>query len=36
METVRMIQKGQSKYLAKKNVCEKNNLINKIYGLAAW
>ena len=36
METMRMIQKGQIKYLAKYDVCAQNKLINKIFGLAAF
>ena len=35
METMRMIQKGQIKFLAKNNVCGQNRLINKLFGLAA-
>jgi IS6 family transposase len=35
METMRMIQKGQVRYLAKNDVCAQNKLINKLFGLAA-
>ena len=35
METMRMIQKGQIKYLAKQDVCAQNKWINQIFGLAA-
>jgi IS6 family transposase len=35
IETMRMIQKGQMKYLAKNDVCAQNKLINKLFGLAA-
>jgi IS6 family transposase len=35
METMRMIQKGQVRYLAKNDVCAQNKMINKLFGLAA-
>ena len=35
METMRMIQKGQVKYLAKNDIISQNKLINKLFGLAA-
>lgn len=35
IETMRMIQKGQVKYLAIDNVRAQNQLINKLFGLAA-
>lgn len=35
MEAMRMVQKGQIKYLAKGNVRAQNEFINKLFGLAA-
>lgn len=35
METMRMIQKGQIKYLAKNDIISQNKLINRLFGLAA-
>ena len=35
METMRMIQKGQVKYLAKNNIISQNKLISQLFGLAA-
>lgn len=35
METMRMIQKGQVKYLAKNDIISQNKLINRLFGLAA-
>ena len=35
METMRMIQKSQVKYLAKNDILSQNKLINTLFGLAA-
>src|SRR5262245_58033815 len=35
METMRMIQKGQIKYILKNDIRTQNTLINKLFGLAA-
>jgi len=35
IETMRMIQKGQLRYIAKGDVCAQNQLIHSIFGLAA-
>jgi transposase-like protein len=35
METMRMIQKGQIKYLAKNDIVSQNKLINRLFGLVA-
>jgi IS6 family transposase len=35
METMRMIQKGQVKYLSKNDIISQNKLINRLFGLAA-
>jgi IS6 family transposase len=35
MESMRMIQKRQVKYLAKNDVCAQNKFINQLFGLAA-
>lgn len=35
METMRLIQKGQVRYLAKNDLISQNKLINKLFGLAA-
>ena len=35
MESMRMIQKGQLKNIAKGDICAQNKLIEKLFGLAA-
>jgi len=35
METMRLIQKGQVKYLANNDIISQNKMINKLFGLAA-
>jgi hypothetical protein len=35
MKTMRMIQKGQIKYIDKQNICPQNKFINALFGLAA-
>jgi transposase, IS6 family len=35
IETMRMIQKGQLKYAIRCDVCAKNKMITKLFGLAA-
>lgn len=35
METMRLFQKGQLKYVAKGDVCAQNDIINKLFNLAA-
>ncbi|PEQ15223.1 IS6 family transposase, partial [Piscirickettsia salmonis] len=35
MEEMRMVKKGKLSYIKKKNICEKNKIIDKLFGLAA-
>ncbi|QGN79149.1 hypothetical protein Psal071_03362 (plasmid) [Piscirickettsia salmonis] len=35
MEAMRMVQKGQLRYIKKQNICAQNQLIDKLFGLAA-
>jgi hypothetical protein len=35
MEIMRMVQKGQVKYLVKNDVISQNKFINQLFGLAA-
>ncbi|ALB24595.1 hypothetical protein Psal006b_03452 (plasmid) [Piscirickettsia salmonis] len=35
MEAMRMIQKGQLRYIKKQDICAQNQLIDKLFGLAA-
>lgn len=35
IETMRMIQKGQLRYAAKGDLCAQNEVINKLFGIAA-
>ncbi|MGJ3502185.1 IS6-like element ISPsa2 family transposase, partial [Piscirickettsia salmonis] len=32
---MRMVQKGQLRYIKKQDICDKNRLIDKLFGLAA-
>ncbi len=35
MEAMRMVQKGQLRYIKKQDICAQNQLIDKLFGLAA-
>ncbi|WP_139121830.1 DDE-type integrase/transposase/recombinase, partial [Piscirickettsia litoralis] len=35
MESMRMVQKGQLRYIKKQDIFSQNQLINKLFGLAA-
>ncbi|ERL60545.1 transposase domain protein, partial [Piscirickettsia salmonis LF-89 = ATCC VR-1361] len=35
MEAMLMVQKGQLRYIKKQNICAQNQLIDKLFGLAA-